>query len=145
MAYNVARRPAEWVSRRATRHELGFCTAGVLALAGCAALVAFERGRGSGVVGAASALALLAIFVALRPHANRWAGVMLNWRKGAVAERAVGVLLNELRRDGWIVMHDLEQAGEGNVDHLVSGPNGVYLVETKYRRYEKPDLTKAKR
>jgi hypothetical protein len=43
-------------------------------------------------------------------------------------------------------MHDIEQVGEGNIDHLASGPSGVYLIETKYRRYRSPeDLRKAKR
>lgn len=42
-------------------------------------------------------------------------------------------------------MHDIAQAGEGNIDHIASGPHGVYLVETKLRRYEDFHLTKAKR
>jgi len=43
------------------------------------------------------------------------------------------------------VLHDIEQSGEGNIDHLVSGPNGVYLVETKERRYEDRHVVKVKR
>lgn len=42
-------------------------------------------------------------------------------------------------------MHDVEQPGEGNIDHIVSGPTGVFLVETKERRCEERHLTKAKR
>jgi hypothetical protein len=42
-------------------------------------------------------------------------------------------------------MHDIEQDREGNVDHLVSGPSGVYLIETKHRRYADDQLRKAKR
>jgi hypothetical protein len=42
-------------------------------------------------------------------------------------------------------MHDIEQGGEGNIDHLLSGPNGVYLVETKERRYDDRHLPKARR
>jgi len=42
-------------------------------------------------------------------------------------------------------MHDVEQRGEGNIDHIVSGPTGVYLVETKARGYRPEQLRKAKR
>lgn len=38
-----------------------------------------------------------------------------------------------------------EDAGEGNIDHLVSGRTGVFLVESKYRRYHEPHLRKARR
>jgi len=52
---------------------------------------------------------------------------------------AAGATSLELKYD------DIEQRGEGNIDHLVSGPTGVYLVETKHRRYQEHDLRKAKR
>jgi hypothetical protein len=44
-----------------------------------------------------------------------------------------------------VVVHDLEQPFEGNIDHVVAGPDGAFLVETKHRRYEERALTKAKR
>jgi hypothetical protein len=44
-----------------------------------------------------------------------------------------------------MVMHDIEQAGEGNIDHLVSGPSGVFMIETKLRSYNERQLSKAKR
>lgn len=142
MAYDARRSPAAWVARQAARRERRFWAGGLLAVAAWAAMVvSLPESR----LGVSLALVAAVAVVALRPHANRRAAEMLNWRKGAVAERAVGELLNELRRDGWIVMHDIEQAGEGNVDHIVWGPNGVYLVETKYRRYGDGDLRKAKR
>ncbi len=43
------------------------------------------------------------------------------------------------------MLHDVPFAGEGNIDHLVSGPNGVYLVETKFGSYLPVHLKKAKR
>lgn len=144
MAYDVERRPAGWVSRQAARHEILFWTAGLSMLAACAVVVVVEHDHPGQRIGAVSALALVLLFVALRPHAVQWADTVLDWRKGAVAERAVGELLSELGREGWIVMHDLAQDGRGNIDHLISGPNGVYLVETKYRRYADRDLPKVK-
>jgi hypothetical protein len=87
----------------------------------------------------------LAFTFAVKPYAEGFVDRTLNWMRGARAERAVGETLNGLRSDGWVVMHDIEQGGEGNIDHLVSGPNGVYLVETKERRYDDRHLPKAKR
>ena len=71
--------------------------------------------------------------------------VALRWRKGKVAEQEIGDELDLLRRERYYVLHDVEQDGEGNVDHLVSGPSGVFLVETKYRGYEFSALLKARR
>jgi len=44
---------------------------------------------------------------------------------------ASGELLEEFRGEGFIAMHGIEQAGEGNIDHLVSGPTGVFMIESK--------------
>ena len=67
------------------------------------------------------------------------------WSLGAQSEIAVGDVLDDLRREGFVVMHDLEQSGEGNVDHLVAGPTGVFMIETKRSGYTERDLRKARR
>lgn len=51
------------------------------------------------------------------------------WRVGAEGEKATGKALARLG-DDWVVRHDL-QGGYGNVDHLVVGPPGVFLVDSK--------------
>ncbi|WP_190394851.1 nuclease-related domain-containing protein [Nocardiopsis deserti] len=62
-------------------------------------------------------------------------GASYQWRMGAVGERRTGRRLNALRRRGWVVFHDLSLPGSrANVDHLVIGTSGVYLVDSKYRR-----------
>lgn len=48
---------------------------------------------------------------------------------GAKAEQTVAEALNELP-DDYFVFHDLEFPGF-NIDHVVLGPNGIFLVETK--------------
>lgn len=65
--------------------------------------------------------------------------------RGGRAEQEVGEVLKGLRRGGYLVLNDLMFGGEGNLDHLVSGPNGVFLIETKPTRYESSQLTKVKR
>lgn len=47
-------------------------------------------------------------------------------------EKAVGQYLEQLRRDGYEVFHDVLGAGF-NVDHVVIGTKGIFTVETKTR------------
>ncbi|MEZ5277059.1 MAG: nuclease-related domain-containing protein [Opitutaceae bacterium] len=58
-------------------------------------------------------------------------------RLGYLGERAVGEYLEPLKPDGYRVFHDVP-ASNGkkrfNLDHVVVGPTGVALVETKARR-----------
>lgn len=65
--------------------------------------------------------------------------------KGRNGEAVVGEALEGLRWEQYIVLHDVPFAGEGNIDHLVSGPNGVFLVETNFGSYLPVHLKKAKR
>jgi hypothetical protein len=143
MAYDVDRKPATWVMGRSARRErilLGSAAATVLvAVAVILAAVAGYR------VSTAASIGLLALVIGARPYANRYADRHFRMLDGALAERSVGETLNELQREHWVVMHDIEQQYEGNIDHLVSGPNGVYLVETKLHRYQKSDLVKVMR
>ena len=90
-------------------------------------------------------IVLLAGAFGLRSRAERYIDDAVHWRYGGEAERDVGERLNQLAREHWAVMHDTTPTGRGNVDHIVSGPNGVYLVETKYRRYEERHLRRVKR
>lgn len=65
--------------------------------------------------------------------------------KGRNGEAVVGDALEGLRWERYIVLHDVPFPGQGNIDHLVSGPNGVFLVETKFGSYLPVHLKKAKR
>jgi Nuclease-related domain len=67
------------------------------------------------------------------------------WSRGAHAKSIVGYMLEKLRAVGFEVMHDIPQRGEGKVDHIVSGPSGVFMIETKRWEYEPWHLQKAKR
>jgi hypothetical protein len=50
-------------------------------------------------------------------------------RKGAIGEAAIGVILNDFP-DDFRVINDLSTPF-GNVDHIVVGPTGVFLIDTK--------------
>lgn len=51
--------------------------------------------------------------------------------KGARGEEMVAVLLEALPQ-GYHVFHDVPCGDAGGIDHLVVGPTGLFVVETKY-------------
>jgi hypothetical protein len=51
-------------------------------------------------------------------------------RRGRDAERSVEKQLLPLERHGWRIVHDVQHPW-GNFDHVVVGPPGVFLLETK--------------
>jgi hypothetical protein len=54
------------------------------------------------------------------------------WRDGARGERATARLLRRLGRHGAMVFHDVAIPGTpANADHVVIGPGGVVLVDSK--------------
>ena len=57
-----------------------------------------------------------------------------NYRLGLMGERAVGEELNQLMLDGFRVFHDFPADEKWNIDHVLVGSQGVYVVETKARR-----------
>jgi Nuclease-related domain len=63
------------------------------------------------------------------------------WRRGAAGERRTARLLAPLERHGWAVLHDLAIPGSAaNIDHLVIGPGGVVVIDSKrYRGRLQPD------
>jgi hypothetical protein len=57
------------------------------------------------------------------------------WRRGAAGERRTARLLDPLERHGWAVLHDLALPdSRANLDHLVIGPGGVFVIDSKQYR-----------
>jgi hypothetical protein len=134
------------------RHRVLFLTVGVICWG--ALLTSFlaarrwpEVGWAAGAVGGAA----VTFWLLARLSPPGWID---NWESGEVGEQMTGRVLAALEREGWIVLHDLH-AGKGNVDHIVVGVGGVYLLDSKrlggsvivdergitVRRLEDPDLT----
>ena len=142
MPYDVDRRPGAWVTAEADRRARRvWFFVGLLAGLALISVVLLRWNPAPIVI----SVLIICLALGLRSLANREADRAIPWLKGARAETSAGEELNELRREGFTVMHDIEQRGEGNIDHLVSGPTGVFLVETKLRRYMPSDLVKVKR
>src|SRR5688500_611754 len=55
-----------------------------------------------------------------------------SWERGAEGESATARVLAALPPD-WVVLHDLRWPGRrfANIDHLVIGPGGVFVVDSK--------------
>lgn len=55
------------------------------------------------------------------------------YERGAIGERATGEILDVLRHEGWAVFHDVKWPGRphANIDHVVVGPPGVYVIDSK--------------
>jgi hypothetical protein len=93
---------------------------------------------------------VVAMFVIARMSPPHW---IEKWQDGAVGEQWTGRTLRELESQGWRIFHDLA-ASRGNIDHVVVGPGGVFLLDSKrwrgsvtveadsavVRRLEDPDL-----
>ncbi len=54
------------------------------------------------------------------------------WRKGVIGEALVALTLQELS-DNFVVVNDVSKRF-ANIDHVVIGPTGVYVVDAKYWR-----------
>jgi hypothetical protein len=53
-----------------------------------------------------------------------------DWRRGAEGEVATARALDHLSRSGWRAVHDRSREFS-NIDHIVVGPGGVFVVDTK--------------
>ena len=55
-----------------------------------------------------------------------------SWQQGAAGEEAVGRRFERLIREGFAVLHDRRKPGSRwNIDHIVVGPQGVYVIDAK--------------
>jgi len=61
-----------------------------------------------------------------------------NARLGMRGEQAVAEALNEVADVGYRVFHDLQPEGTWNIDHVVVGSQGIFLIETRARRRYAP-------
>jgi hypothetical protein len=140
VAYDVSRRPGAWVSKQTRKRDRRILLGLFVGFSLTGAFLALAVGHHVGIAGSLGFLAAIAL---VRPRAERYVDEHIRLSSGTHAEVAVGETLERLRGEGWIVMHDIERPGEANLDHVVSGSNGVYLIETKAHAYEDWHLRRA--
>jgi hypothetical protein len=98
-------------------------------------------GAGGAVLGSQLAPRLGLIVAALAAAATGWrlrfrpSPDAVAWQRGASGERRTARLLDPLERHGWAILHDLAIPGsQANIDHLVIGPGGVFVIDSKHYR-----------
>jgi len=62
---------------------------------------------------------------------NSYSSGVASYFKGARGEEIVAAWLAGLP-EGYHVFHDLDLSGVGSLDHLVAGPSGIFVIETKF-------------
>jgi hypothetical protein len=121
------RRAAE---RTSWTHGLPWRAGAVLAAGIIAGLLADQLAPDLAGLLAVAAAAGLGWRLRFRPSAD-----ILAWRREAAGERRTARLLASLERRGWAVLHDLAIPGtQANIDHLVIGPGGVLVIDSKRYR-----------
>ena len=98
-------------------------------------------GAGAGLLGSLIAPRLVLVLGGLAAVAAGW-GLRFRpstdavaWRRGAAGERRTARLLSPLERHGWAILHDLAiPRSQANIDHLVIGPGGVFVIDSKQYR-----------
>jgi hypothetical protein len=72
--------------------------------------------------------ATMAMYVALRDSPPAY---IEKWRTGSEGERRTAKALRSLARPGWLVRHDIGAGERTNIDHVVLGKAGVFLLDSK--------------
>jgi Nuclease-related domain len=73
---------------------------------------------------------VIAVLLLIENTANP---IIHRWARGAQGEEHVGAVLDALRDEGWLPLHDVH-LDRGNVDHVLVGPAGIFTIETKSHR-----------
>jgi hypothetical protein len=131
--YHRARR------RRASR-SAAVTLGTALVAAGAAGAWLLARGPGrpalpDSVLLAALSTAVMLLSVAAAVLSWKLGGDVDRWRRGAEGERRTADLLDTLPSRRWGVWHDLRVPGSSaNIDHVVVGRTGVWVVDSKSTR-----------
>ena len=124
-------RSAEWAI---WTHSLPWRVAVLLGIGAVGGVLGRQLAPRLGLIVAALAVAAAGWGARFRPSPDAVA-----WRRGAAGERRTARLLDLLERQGWAVLHDLAVPGSrANIDHLVIGPGGVFVIDSKHYRGSPP-------
>jgi hypothetical protein len=116
---------------------------GVMVGAGGAAALARWTPIPMGMVTIVATLGSVAVLLAMYRYVNTFPARLEPLEKGIAGEITVSHALDQLRVDGYDILHDLpfdrthdadDLTGESpNIDHVAIGPGGVFTIETKFR------------
>jgi hypothetical protein len=124
----------EYRAARTARRHRAIVVSGLL---GVAAAAGYAAVAGITMAAAASVVCLVCLVSMAAAWRRRPRGDPERWLRGAAGEEATARLLARLPVRRWVVRHDLRIPGSrANLDHLVIGPSGVWVVDTKTTRAE---------
>ena len=91
----------------------------------------------SDVIIVGALVGIIALLWAVRAFQAVWRleDELRNWRFGLRGEQAVAESLADrgVAAAGYVAFHDVPGEGKWNIDHVVVGPGGVFVLETKAR------------
>jgi hypothetical protein len=99
----------------------------------CGAIVGMSPQAHKGLIAVGFGIAVVGATAIIAPRVFRSIRKFRQYQLGFKGERIVGEELNQLMTKGYRVFHDIPFEGF-NIDHVVVGPAGVFVVETKARR-----------
>lgn len=97
------------------------------ALVGCVGFILCGLAPESSLAIVLASLASLPSLVGMLYYLGQWS----NWRKGMRGEKAVSAILQRLDDSYYLLDDVMLYSRHGNIDHLVLGPNGIFVIETK--------------
>ena len=53
------------------------------------------------------------------------------WSRGATGEESISRVLDHLKNDYLVINDVMLPGGKGNIDHIIIGRNGIFIIETK--------------
>ncbi|SNQ50528.1 Nuclease-like protein [Frankia canadensis] len=127
------RRKELYSAERGDHKRRALILAGMLAAAAVAAVVVLAglAGLSAGAMAQLSLAAVLGVAAVAAARFFRTPPEIEAWREDAEAERSTARALDRLVRAGYTVLHDRSLADSaGNIDHLVIGPSGAWVIET---------------
>ena len=119
--------------RARDRRRRGVFAAFGFVLVGAGLAEAARRAAAGGIRAGLATSALICVLLAGR---CMWSGRdPERWLRGAAGEVATALVLGALPAPKWAVLHDRRVPGSrANLDHLVIGPSGVWVIDTKATR-----------
>jgi hypothetical protein len=104
--------------------------AGAAAANACLALFLLAGWTGLAPV-LAALLVMIGVIVGARALRTRAPAEVRAWRIQARAERNTAAVLDRLLAAGYHTLHDRRLPSGGQIDHVVVGPTGLFIIETR--------------
>jgi hypothetical protein len=87
-----------------------------------------------GIAGSASTILILSKNGFLEKYLDKFAKERIRWLRGGQGEALVAWHLRDDLSDAWHIFHNVKLWKDGDLDHVLIGPRGLYCISTKSNR-----------